>query len=119
MNPKLKELEKGRCLAEIKETRAIRNHLRCIHAIALSNLAELSSGLAFMATLPAEYKAIVTGFKIEYFKKARGRICAQGKCAPIAWMDEGSHKSQAVLRDEAGEEVARFEADWQYRKRSL
>ena len=43
----------------LKDKRAIRNHLDCIHAIALANLGELASGLALLSIIEPSLKAIV------------------------------------------------------------
>ena len=56
--------------------RRLRNHLRSLHAIALSNLAELTGNIALAYSIPGDARFIVTRMSIEYFSKARGEITA-------------------------------------------
>jgi uncharacterized protein (TIGR00369 family) len=70
------ELERGRARVMLRDRRSIRNHLRCIHAIALANLAELAGNIVVAYSLPDDARFIVGGLSIEYVKKARGTVTA-------------------------------------------
>jgi acyl-coenzyme A thioesterase PaaI-like protein len=89
------------------DRRAIRNHLDCVHAIALANLAELAGNVALAYSLPDDARFIVSGMTIEYSKKARGTITASGE-SPVP---RGASRAQldvlVTLRDAGGDEVAR------------
>ncbi len=63
----------------MRDRRAVRNHLDCVHAIALANLAELAGNVALAYSLPDDARFIVSGMEIEYVKKARGTITAIGE----------------------------------------
>jgi acyl-coenzyme A thioesterase PaaI-like protein len=84
----------------------VRNHLECVHAIALANLAELSGNLALAYGMPADARFIVAGLSIDYAKKARGRITAEGKCPPIPTSARAEYTVNVTMRDEQGEVVA-------------
>lgn len=106
-------LEPGHCILLLRDRRAVRNHLRSIHAVALTNAGELASGLAMTTGLPAGTRAIVIKLGTEYFKKARGPVVAECRVAdpprPAAPMDV---EVQATLTDAAGDLVARVTALW-------
>src|SRR5512133_1927793 len=64
-------LRAGYAEVQMHDRRAVRNHLDCVHAIALANLAELAGNVALMYSLPDDARFIVSGIEIEYVKKAR------------------------------------------------
>jgi acyl-coenzyme A thioesterase PaaI-like protein len=101
------ELERGRAVAELADRRAVRNHIRCVHAIALANLAELTGNAAVAYTLPDDARFIVAGMSIEYLKKARGTIRAEASCPLFTSSERSEHAVPVSMFDPAGVEVAR------------
>ena len=89
------------------DRKSVRNHLDCVHAIALANLAELAGNVALFYSMPDDARFIVSGMEIEYLKKARGTITAIGE-SPVVRSSQRAHYDVPVsLRDASGEEVAR------------
>lgn len=105
-------LEPGHCIVRLADRRRVRNHLHSVHAMALANLAELATGLALLCGLPEGARAILTGFRIDYHRKARGSLQAEGRCTPPP--DNAGHDCEVVgeIRDAAGELVATAYAVW-------
>ena len=112
ISPRVDELRPGYARVHLTDRRAVRNHLRSVHAIALMNLAEVASGLAMLAGLSADARAILTGLSIEYVKKARGTLVAESSFEPPKSTERREHVIPAVIRDAGGDEVARAEARW-------
>lgn len=106
------QLTPGHARVRMKDRRKLRNHLRSIHAIALANLGELATGLAMMAAIPADARAIPVEIKIEFLKKARGEITAEGSCGIPQVIERREHPVEALLYDEQGDKVAKFSARW-------
>lgn len=108
----VRELRPGFASVELRDRRKIRNHLDSIHAIALMNLGELTSGLALMCGLHPGVRGIITGLSIEYHKKARGRLFSECLAAPPKVTEDMEHEVQANIRDQSGDVVARCTATW-------
>jgi acyl-coenzyme A thioesterase PaaI-like protein len=110
--PEVEILEAGFSRVKMEDRRAVRNHLDSIHAIALMNLGELSTGLAMMLGLPGDARAILTGLSIEFERKSRGTITAECRCDPPKTSRKHEYELESVLTNEAGHVVARAKARW-------
>jgi acyl-coenzyme A thioesterase PaaI-like protein len=100
-------LRSGYAEVEMADRRGVRNHLDCVHAIALANLAELAGNVALAYSLPDDARFIVSGMEIEYVKKARGTIRAIGESPVPRSATRAAYDVPVTLRDASGEEVAR------------
>ena len=98
---------------ELRDRRRVRNHLASVHAIALVNLAEMTSGVALLTALPAGVRGIVTGLSITYHKKARGRLlCETTAEAPVGISGPIDHDVVATITDGARDVVATCTVHW-------
>ena len=100
-------LRVGHAEVVMADRKAVRNHLDCVHAIALANLAELAGNVALFYSMPDDARFIVSGMEIEYLKKARGTITAIGESPVPRTSQRAQYDVPVSLRDASGEEVAR------------
>lgn len=112
IRPEVLELEPGLVKIRMRDRRAVRNHLNSVHAMALSNLAELATGLGILLLLGNDRRAILTGFSIDYLKKGRGPLTAV--CRPLLpeGFTEGDVMVEGAIENEDGVVVAVAHANW-------
>lgn len=109
---RIEVLAPGSATVTLRDRRAVRNHLGSIHAIALANLAEVSSGLAMLVALEPGVRGIVTRIEITYLKKARGTLTATGSASPGAVVEPVERLAYATIVDAMGEVVAETTVTW-------
>ena len=101
------EVRRGFAKFEMRDRRAVRNHLSCVHAVALVNLAEVTGNTAIAFSQPDDARFIVSGLSIEYLKKARGTITATSHCPIPETSAKQEYEVPVELHNQAGELVAR------------
>lgn len=109
------ELGDGHARVTLRDRRAVRNHLDSIHALALGNLGELTTGLALLHAIDGKAIGIVTRLEVDFLKKARGNLTStcDGEIPDLGTPSELI--LVAEIRDRAGDVVCRVRATWSVR----
>ena len=105
-------LNPGYAQLQLRDHRRVRNHLNSIHAIALTNLGEYTSGLAMLGTLSESTRGIPTKISIEFYKKARGLLLAESTCTPPIVTEDTDFEVYTDIKDSEGDVVARTTVNW-------
>lgn len=105
-------LEPGHARLALRDRRAVRNHLGSVHAVALTNLGELASGLAMTTAMPPGVRGIVLRIESAYEKKARGTLVAESRVIVPDIKGDTDHEVRAEIMDASGATVATVHVHW-------
>lgn len=75
------DLKPGYCEIMIRKRRAVENHIRTVHAIAIANMCELAAGLMTDVSIPQNMRWIPISMQINYLHKAKTDVRAIAKIA--------------------------------------
>lgn len=106
LGARIEEVREGYARVTLRDRRAVRNHLDCVHAVALANLAELAGNIAIAYSMPKEGRFIVAGLSMTYLKKARGVITATSEPPVLRDVSKREIPIEVFMRDASGEVVA-------------
>jgi acyl-coenzyme A thioesterase PaaI-like protein len=110
----VRALGPGNATIEMRDRRAVRNHLHSVHAIALANLAEVTTGLPLAYGVQPAGRTILVSLTVEYDKKARGTLVATSRFTPPDASRDGEIEIPVEVRDAAGVVVTRARARWRF-----
>lgn len=93
IRPRFIKLEKDECKACMQDRPWLRNPFASLHAIALANLAEMTSGVGMLTAAQYEKGLRVIPVKVEceYHAKARGPVTATAKCTLPSEKNDGEY----------------------------
>ncbi|KAF8934902.1 hypothetical protein CPB97_010782 [Podila verticillata] len=112
INFRITELRKGKACGVMKETKAISNPFRCVHAAALITFGETTGGLAVFTLLGKKDRAILTNINAEYIKVSRGLLTASSVVDPIKDRDIKELENTVLIKNAAFETVAKLTLTW-------
>jgi acyl-coenzyme A thioesterase PaaI-like protein len=104
IRPLITDMEPGFCAIELKDRRAVHNHLGTIHAIAMCNLCELTMGMALHPCMPHDLRWIAKGMSVRYLKKARGTLKSSSR-VDLSAIAPGDMDIPVVVKDASEETV--------------
>ena len=105
IKPSIKELTINRCVVFMKKRRAVTNHLKTVHAIAMCNMAELAGGLMTEVSLPKNKRWIPSGMTVKYLKKATTNLTAIADGNELDWNTDGEIQVPVSITDDNNELV--------------
>ncbi|MES2614620.1 MAG: DUF4442 domain-containing protein [Bdellovibrionota bacterium] len=116
ISPIVQKIENGFAVVTLKDRKAVRNHLDSIHAIALANVGEFTTGLSVISQLNGKAKAILVRIEAEYLKKARGDVTAEATShIPENLTQDTEFKVIANIKNLQNEIVCKVTAIWRVR----
>jgi acyl-coenzyme A thioesterase PaaI-like protein len=108
IKPLITDLRPGYCRVEIKDRRAIRNHIGSINAGAMCTLSELTGGLAVESSISSRLRWIPKEMTVKYTKKAKGKLT--GICSfNVDILKTGNICIPFEIQDASGEIVLKTE----------
>lgn len=109
IKPVITVLKPGHVEVRIKKRRAVQNHIKSVHAIAMCNAAELAGGTCMDISLHADYRWIPVGMTVQYLKIAKTDLTAICKLETFDWEGAQDVVLPVGVFDRSGTEV--FHAD--------
>lgn len=86
IRPLVTKLEPGHCQIALKKRRAVENHIRTVHVIAVANGLEMAMGFLAEATIPKHLRWIPKGMELSYPAKADTDLLCEAISAPADWV---------------------------------
>lgn len=112
IRPRVLELTATGARIAMRDRRVVRNHLRSLHAIALANIAELTTGLPLAYAVMPAGRTILLSLTVDFVKKARGTVTATSSFVAPSADHDSEIEIPVEVRDESNEVVARARARW-------
>ena len=107
IKPVFLKLQPGCCEIRMKNRRAVQNHIRSVHAIAMCCLSELTAGTLLEVSLPPGLRWIPKGMQVSYLKIARTDLTACCEISTEGLSDIRELPMTVRVEDTRGEEVFR------------
>lgn len=108
---RITKLTHNTCVAEMDDWPWLRNPFASVHAVAIANLAELTSGLAMISALHAKgLRGIPTRIDCRYWRKARGSLLAT--CSVSVPEKPGLYKCFVNVLDQQHFVVCEAAVEW-------
>ncbi len=105
IKPVFTVLQPGHVELVFKKRRAVQNHLKSVHAIAMCNAAELAGGTCLDVSLNGDFRWIPVGMEVQYLKIAKTDLRAVCKIDSYLWEESQDVIMPVGLFDTSGNEV--------------
>ncbi|MBT3783826.1 DUF4442 domain-containing protein [bacterium] len=98
-------IQPGQVEAKVEKRRAILNHIKSVHAIAMCNAAELVAGTCMDVSLSSDFRWIPVGMEVRYVKIAKTDLHAVCKLDSYSWDEPQDVVMPVSVYDLNGDEV--------------
>ncbi|WP_406827856.1 hotdog fold domain-containing protein [Microbulbifer sp. ARAS458-1] len=109
IKPRFTQIQPGLVEVKLKKRRAVENHIKTVHAIAMCNAAELAGGVCLDVSLNGNFRWIPVGMTVQYLKMAKTDLRAVSRVDDFHWDSAQDVVMPVSVFDTNGEEV--FHAD--------
>ena len=112
---KIKELRKGYMKVSLPYIKANMNHIKTHHALAMSELGELATGVCLIYSLPDNSQVILKKLSTEYLKKGKGELTVEASFDIDKIDKKGDIVFDVDIKNKKDETVAKAQYIWHYR----
>ena len=105
IKPSVEELRPNYMKTSMRKRRAVHNHLKTVHAIAMCNLCEFTAGICMEASIPKHRRWIPMGMEVAYLKKAKTDLTAICDLSTVKWESCDKVDCDVSVKDTNGMEV--------------
>lgn len=105
IKPKVEELRPNYMRASMKKRKAVHNHLKTVHAIAMCNLCEFTGGILMEASIPKHRRWIPVAMTVNYVAKAKTDLTAICDLSDVDWDTCSEVICNVSVRDTSDVEV--------------
>jgi acyl-coenzyme A thioesterase PaaI-like protein len=109
IKPVFTVMQPGHVEVVFKKRRAVQNHIKSVHAIAMCNAAELAGGTCLDVSLHSDFRWIPVGMEVQYLKIAKTDLRAVCRIDRYDWAEPQDVIMPVGVFDTSGTEV--FHAD--------
>jgi acyl-coenzyme A thioesterase PaaI-like protein len=114
---RIEELTEERVTASIRNRRRVQNHIKGVHAAAMTLLAETASGFVVGMNLPDDKLPLIKSLKVDFKKRTKGdmRVVAtltQEQRERLKTEERGDFLVEVHVTDESGSEPILCEMLW-------
>lgn len=109
IKPIFTKVQPGLVELKFKRRRAVQNHIKTVHAIAMCNAAELAGGTCLDVSLHGDFRWIPIGMSVQYLKMAKTDLRVICKIETFDWEEDCEVVMPVDIFDDNNERV--FHAD--------
>lgn len=105
IRPQVEEIRPNYIKVNLRNRRAVHNHLKAVHAIAMCNLCEFAAGVCMEASIPKHKRWIPIGMQVAYLKIAKTNLSATCDLGQVDWENCEAVECDVPVKNMDGEVV--------------